>query len=691
MSQRNVSLTTISVLAGCLVLCSALVVVASHGQVIREVSAPFRVAMPSLCLLYALILSAYSPRVGLMACIFALPLIPTFTTQLLAFTGYGRIASSQLAGWDLTLGLAVGTCLHHMRWLSEQSNVKSLRSKLAERLPWPLAAVFLFLTLSTVVAIARNLSQTQSSFNLQGLLFNLLNIRTIDWHNDYRPLVDWTSYGCAFMFFVFAWNILKEHKDRNGTIFKPLIAGLALSAVLGVVQSQTGRGLPWFFHFFRTDSWGFVALGFQPDLHAYAGLMLVGAFGLFGYAWSLKTSWLKTSIFAIVIPLSWIGLFLSKSRASLGLAVLVPFILIALWRYRHNQALRRLLLWVLVLLAALAGVASVFPNLLFASLRSVSYVFDFIDWNAINLKLTYRPEIFIAATKIFLLFPWFGLGVGEFFRQSANHELTKSYFLSIEQNGENAHNYFLQTLAETGLLGTCLFALVFLYPLIVTAKRRSLVPAGIALAAIFSGNLFAHSLLVRENLLLAVSFLALLYASIQTNSSQNIQPDFVHRLQQYALCRHKTIVILVLGIALLTGKEIYQSFTKFPFTVDTQCMKARPLTSDGWTSGQYVQALTNNVRSVTFNIAGDLPNIEWRPLAGDIKIINDKKLVVLENAFVLDSVAPRSITVSIPRTAVDSGDSYQIVLAVNRCFVPRNFGVADDRRLGIRLESVHVF
>jgi len=315
----------------------------------------------------------------------------------------------------------------------------------------------------------------------------------------------------------------------------------------------------------------------------------------------------------------------------------------------------------------------------------------FIDWNAINLKLTYRPEIFIAATKIFLLFPWFGLGLSEFFRQSANYDLTKSYFLSIEQNGENAHNYFLQTLAETGFLGTCLFALVFLYPLIVTVKRRSLVPAGIALVAIFSGNLFAHSLLIRENLLLTASFLALLYASIQTNNSQNIQAGFVHRLQQYALFTQKAIVILVLGIGLLTGKEIYQSFTKFPFTVDTQCMKARPLTSDGWTSGQYVQALTNNARSVTFNIAGDLPNIERRPLAGDIKIMNDKKLVVLENAFVLDSVAPRSITVSIPQTALDSGGSYQIVLAVNRCFVPRNFGVADDRRLGVRLESVQVF
>jgi hypothetical protein len=94
---------------------------------------------------------------------------------------------------------------------------------------------------------------------------------------------------------------------------------------------------------------------------------------------------------------------------------------------------------------------------------------------------------------------------------------------------------------------------------------------------------------------------------------------------------------------------------------------------------------------VTFNIAGDLPDIERRPLAGDIKIFNDKKIVVLERPFVLNSVAPRSISVTIPQASSDLGGSYKVALSVERCFVPRNFGMADDRRLGIRLESVKVF
>ncbi len=94
---------------------------------------------------------------------------------------------------------------------------------------------------------------------------------------------------------------------------------------------------------------------------------------------------------------------------------------------------------------------------------------------------------------------------------------------------------------------------------------------------------------------------------------------------------------------------------------------------------------------MTFNIAGDLPDIERRPLAGDIKIINGKNVVVLESPFVLNSVAPRSISVAFPQVSSDLGSSYKVVLSVDRCFVPRNFGVADDRRLGVRLESVQVF
>ena len=125
------------------------------------------------------------------------------------------------------------------------------------------------------------------------------------------------------------------------------------------------------------------------------------------------------------------------------------------------------------------------------------------DLFAINLKLSYRPEVYLAAIRMAMLFPFAGLGQAEFFRQSANHDLTNSYFLSIQQNGENAHNYFLQTLVENGLLGFMAFICLITYPIVKTANKRMLIPALVALVAMMGGNLFSHSMLVRENLLLA--------------------------------------------------------------------------------------------------------------------------------------------------------------------------------------------
>ena len=148
-------------------------------------------------------------------------------------------------------------------------------------------------------------------------------------------------------------------------------------------------------------------------------------------------------------------------------------------------------------------------------LNSLLSKFNLPSLNTLNLQLSYRPEVYLAALRMSTLFPFAGLGQSEFYHQSASHALTQSLFLSYEQNGEHAHNYFLQTLVENGVLGIVAFWLLLVYPLIRTSEKRVLIPGMIALLAVFSGNLFAHSMLVRENLLLAMCFVALMYASVQ--------------------------------------------------------------------------------------------------------------------------------------------------------------------------------
>ena len=156
--------------------------------------------------------------------------------------------------------------------------------------------------------------------------------------------------------------------------------------------------------------------------------------------------------------------------------------------------------------------AAMAPALWHEGLSHLAIQLGLPDLLSLNLKLSYRPEVYRAALYMLLLFPFAGLGQAEFYRQSANPELSRSFFLSVEQNGENAHNYFLQVLVENGLLGFCVLGLLITYPIIKSDDKKHLFPALFALLAIACGNLFSHSLLVRENLLIAACFIALLYA-----------------------------------------------------------------------------------------------------------------------------------------------------------------------------------
>lgn len=650
----------------------------------------YRVTISTVCFAAALVSTVIQPRYGIALCIFLAPLLPNLTFQIQAFLGYGRIFPIDSAGFDLAAGLFLGAITHHL--LPRPAPGIARNPVIA--LPWQAGAVLLFVTLSVALAISRNLSQTHSPFNLIALFQSLLHFRSIGWHDDYRPLVDWVAYGAAFACMATMVPALRTAADRNDVVFKPLVWGVIVAAVIGCAQSATGMGLSAQQLVFRNDRLGYTALGFQPDIHAFAGHMLLGVCGLLGYWTQTSSRLFRRLIPFLAIPLASVALVLSKSKSSLALAILLLAMLALIWLLRNAPRALRILAWMTIGTFVAVGVSFyAFNEAWMGWMASLAHSRGFADLEAVNFELARRPEIFMAGLRMFSAYPLLGLGQGEFYRSSANFAFSASPFLSQTLNGENAHNYFLQILVENGLIGFALFLFMLASPLRRTRDWKVLVPALAALASVFLANIYAHSLLVRDNLLITAALVSLLYAWSDAPESPGSAKGTstrvccgVHRYAGAALA------VLAIMITAAAAYEAQASFRKAPFTVDVQCQVYRAQTPDGWTAGLYQEPLPLGAHGFSFIVGAVPPDVRAQPLRIDAEIRHGKReTVVATREFTIIEPGEHRIYVTLPVDDLVDDDDYQAVLNLQRCFIPKNLGInADDRRLGVMIKSLDV-
>lgn len=324
---------------------------------------------------------------------------------------------------------------------------------------------------------------------------------------------------------------------------------------------------------------------------------------------------------------------------------------------------------------------------------------DLTSWSLFSGIFGSRFEIWEAAIRMWWEFPLMGIGQGNFYRLSDIASFSKSHFL-ILNHGENAHNYFLQTLTETGIVGATTIAAALIFPLILVSNKRLLWPIIFAMGSLFLGNIFSHAFLVRENFLLASVLVGLAYGLIALVGA-SVESE--HQYEDLSIgnpMRNKALAS-IFALIIFSTLEIFFSFGKMPFTYGYFCKQKAPLDSDGWTRGAYILTVPINTAGMLLNISG-LPYIQhhqnvnvevnsyWvrRYISG-----YEEKLQLASLFYPVQS--SKGLEIAIPLSKNESSgprDQFELEVRTSRCYSPRNMGDSvDSRLLGIKIQSLQAF
>ena len=643
----------------------------------------------SFLFLFMFVVGLVAPRkVSLGIFVFLVPLASTLSNQITLYIGVPLWSSQVMAGFDLVASYFLAI---FCKYIFYSIAVRNARVMAHMKVGWPVNLLILIVSCSTLLAVTRNAWHSAAPLAIAGMNLSLMEARGIAWLDDLRPLVDWMAYALSGAIIILVGCTLRDMPKRNQYIFRPIMAGLFLSGILAIIQNRTGLGLNNSAIF---DSLGYAAIGFQPDLHAFAGYTLLGALGLWGYFSFCKGKYEKGLIFVVSI-LSWIAVVMSYSRATqlIALSVALIFIIFRLFDDRNNKLL---LVYVLMGSVLLMGISTalflLYQNELLVLIPQRNLIMfndllgmDLNNFAQINAALSERPAFWLAALRMWQSFPLFGVGQGDFYQLSP---LFNFEDFPILRAGENTHNYFLQTLAETGLVGGVAFVIAIIAPFFLVKDRRQLTPAAVALFSLFLGNVYAHLFLVRENLLLAAVFLGLMYSYVPLEKLVLSPYQFLRALKP-PLSWKWIIPIACFLFFVLGAHEIYASFYRFPFKYGSNCFVNKLVTEDRWSSGLYEIPLPIGSHGVQLPIRIERPNIQNIPFSATLEIIDSSNSQVLASrSFMWRKDGPYTLKIDLPNGGGVTGAGVKASLKLSSCWTPRNLGMSTDgRRLGVLIDS----
>lgn len=567
---------------------------------------------------------------------------------------------------------AVDCCLGFLAAWTLKGGLDRARESLRRFPSGPILLFHAWVTLSAVIAVGRNIWQSASEISLRGMAYNVWLARGISWHDDYYPLQDSFFYGVAVSMLFATWALLNQGGARLlRRLVGVVLAGAAANVIFVLWQLKTGMG-------WVNGQRGIGANALWPDLHSFGVFMAMALFLGYGFLVNTAATPRVKTIAGLATLLAAIGLFLSGSRSTLFFlfALLLAW---AVWASFKLRGWRR----AIPLLAAFAVVA-VGHWMLEHGYRDISYAWlserlDVLDHKSLSLALSHRPEIWTAALHMYLAFPFFGLGQGAFYRQSAIPEFSGSGFL-VGMAGEGVHNELFRILVELGPIGLVI-VLFTLISFIKLGRQNLHWVSFYALAGIALGNIYTNALLVRELLVLSAVFAGSYIWEIQSFPSAGWRPPGTRSTRYFA------VALAVLALAALM--EVATSFGRFPFMYGQRCREIHPLGKDGWTQGVLRVRVPPEAVSADLVVFADRPDLDRRALELDLSVLNGSGSLLETRRVVLQrrDADPQSFQMAMPDSS--DGDRF-LELRPSHCYVPLNLGVTyDPRRLGVHVKELH--
>jgi O-antigen ligase len=568
---------------------------------------------------------------------------------------------------DASIGFLAGLLVLELLTRKWKISAKKIPAR-TEVLTFLVVSFQVVVIMTVAIGISRNLYQSASPYFIKGFFYNLANIRSSSWFDDYFPLRDLFIFTTVITLGLSLLSLIRTKLQLMWSVLCPLLLATVIILYYALWSKFTGIG-------YYRDGATIGANSFFPDLHAYGGYALAAFLGGLYYLTSDQplVKW-TARVFSL---LAAAGVIVSASRFSIMMLFLASIGYVSFFLIKQSK--KYLLPSIVVILSFISAVFLLKYWGDRGLLQNLAMVLKAKSFEDINLALSYRPEIFRSALLMYSHYPILGLGKGNFFRESSIGEFSGSYFFSILNKGENAHNYFLQILAETGIIGLSLFCAIFIYQACYLRNRHNKIVT-VLIVGIFLGNLYGHSLLIPNILVLLFILLGCSNTEVQEGAiPANLFYASFAKPQRYLLIAAATILVIV------TAFEVKSSYGKMPFQQRFVCNE--PM--------YYGDNQVGGVLEQTYKVVGNTLKLKYTIYHPDTQVHPLTISFNLKQAG--QTIANYERIINLPGSYEEKFDISQLILnsdislqvKASRCLTPINWGLNwDNRQLAFLVNSL---